>query len=67
MKHFKNLSLIATLTLTFLISSCAGITDANLAGEPDQPLNIEARDMQDQSDIIESKDEEPTMIRVQPD
>jgi len=62
MKHFKNISLIATLTFALFLSSCTGITDANNAGDE---LLLQAEDMKDQH-ILEGG-EQPGMIRVRPD
>ena len=67
MKNFKNISFIATFTFALILSSCAGITDANYS-ESAEPLTIEAQDMQDQgSDIREGAGEEMEMIRIRPD
>ena len=62
MKHFKNLSLIASFALFFVFSSCTGITDANQSVDG---LVIESEDMRDQD--IREGGEDMEMIRVRPD
>ena len=63
MKHFKSISLIATLTFALFLSSCTGITDANHAADE---LLLQAEDLQDQR-ILENGGEDLQMIRVRPD
>ena len=62
MKSFKNLSLIAALTFTVVLSSCSGITGANNTADE---LLLQAEDMKDQR--VQEAGEELRMIRVRPE
>lgn len=68
MKTFKNISFIAAVSLTFLLTSCTGVTTPNLS-ESDDQIKFEAQDYQQQTDVSGQYGDgrRGDVVRVRPD
>ncbi|MDG5766373.1 hypothetical protein QA596_02760 [Balneolales bacterium ANBcel1] len=70
MKNFKNVSVLATITFAFLLTSCTGITSPNL-NEADGQMKFDAQDFQAQDEMIEQYEGPSSgrgdVIRIRPD